>query len=245
MPGKMKEMYHVCKTKEHVEETGAKNRMKGSDEMEEIVLYLTGHKEEILQAAVEHITLSGLAVLIGFGISLGICILAVMKDADMDKVINRISFFRLIPGVAILVVAMPVLGVGFLPALCTLTLVTVPSILVNLYAGIKNIAADTMESAAGIGLSRQQILFRVQLPMAKPFLLLGIRTAIVDAVTIATVASLMGAGGLGRYVMTGLTINDYRLVVIGGILITAMALCGEILFGWMQRSLEYKYTGRR
>ena len=81
--------------------------------------------------------------------------------------------------------------------------------------------------------------------MAKPFLLLGIRTAIVDAVTIATVASLMGAGGLGRYVMTGLTINDYRLVVIGGILITAMALCGEILFGWMQRSLEYKYTGRR
>ncbi|MBU9728617.1 ABC transporter permease [Diplocloster modestus] len=218
--------------------------MKWSDEMEEIVLYLASHKGEILRAAVEHITLSGLAVLIGFGISLGICILAVMKDADMDKVINRISFFRLIPGVAILVVAMPVLGVGFLPALCTLTLVTIPSILVNLYAGMKNIAADTMESAVGIGLSRKQILFQVQLPMAKPFLLLGIRTAIVDAVTIAAVASLMGAGGLGRYVMTGLAVNDYRLVVIGGVLITAMALAGEILFGWMQRSLEYKYTGR-
>lgn len=101
-----------------------------------------------------------------------------------------------------------------------------------------------MESALGLGLSDKQILFRVQLPIAVPFILLGLRTAVVDVVTVATVASLMGAGGLGRYVMTGLVINDMRLILIGSVLIAAMAFVSEALFGLIQKILEYKYTGR-
>jgi osmoprotectant transport system permease protein len=92
-------------------------------------------------------------------------------------------------------------------------------------------------------MNSRQILFQIQIPIAYPFILLGIRTAVVDAITIATIASLMGAGGLGRYLLTGLSINNITLTLIGGVIITLLAFASEGLFGFMQRKIEYKYSG--
>jgi len=212
--------------------------------LDKILLYIAERNDEILLAARQHLVMSLAAVAIGLTISLTICIISSMRKINIDRLINFFSFMRLIPGVAMLVVAMPILGVGLFPAMVTLTVLTIPSILINTYAGIKNISPAVIESAVGLGLSDKQILFRVQLPISVPFILLGLRTAVVDVVTVATVASLMGAGGLGRYVMTGLVINDMRLILIGSVLITLMAFLSEALFGLIQKITEHKYTGR-
>jgi osmoprotectant transport system permease protein len=212
--------------------------------LEKLLAYFAENQGEILLALKQHIVLSGVAVLLGLAISLCICIISSMKQINIDRLINFFSFLRLIPGVALLVVAMPIMGTGAFPALCTLTLLTIPSILINTYAGIKNIPPATIESAISLGLENRQILFRIQLPIAVPFIILGVRTAVVDAVTVATIAALMGAGGLGRYVMTGLVINNMTLVLIGSILITIMAFGSEAILGIVQKHLEHKYTGR-
>jgi osmoprotectant transport system permease protein len=161
----------------------------------------------------------------------------------MNGIINIFGFIRLIPGVALLVITMPVFGTGFLPALVSLSVLTIPSILICTYSGIKNISQAVIQSAIGLGMNSRQILFQIQIPIAYPFILLGIRTAVVDAITIATIASLMGAGGLGRYLLTGLSINNITLTLIGGVIITLLAFVSEGLFGFMQKKIEYKYSG--
>jgi osmoprotectant transport system permease protein len=211
--------------------------------MSNLISYFIANKSDIFTALCQHILLTGLAVIIGLAISLCICIYCVIKDKKMDGVINFFGFIRLIPGVALLVITMPILGVGFLPALISLCVLTIPSILICTYSGIKNISSAIIQSAVSLGMNRKEILFRIQLPITYPFILLGIRTAVVDATTIATVASLMGAGGLGRYILTGLAINNLTLTLIGGILITLLAFASEIIFGFMQKRLEYKYSG--
>lgn len=212
--------------------------------MDAFISYIVENHDDINTAIKQHVVLSASAVSIGLIISLLICIVSTLIKLNIDRLINFFSFLRLIPGVALLVIALPILGVGFIPSVCSLTLITIPSILINTYSGIKNIPATTMESAISLGLTSRQILYRIQLPMALPFIILGIRTAVVDALTIATIASLMGAGGLGRYVLTGLSINNFSMVIIGSSLITLMALFTEVFLGLIQKRIQYKYTGR-
>lgn len=211
--------------------------------MNNLITYFISNKSDIFIALCQHLVLTCLAVIMGLVISSFILFFCLIKDKSMNGIINVFSFIRLIPGVALLVITMPIFGVGFLPALISLSVLTIPSILICTYSGIKNISPAVIQSALSLGMNRRQILFRIQIPITYPFILLGIRTAVVDAITIATVASLMGAGGLGRYVLTGLTINNLTLTLVGGVLITLLAFVSEVIFGFMQKKLEYKYSG--
>jgi osmoprotectant transport system permease protein len=183
-------------------------------------------------------------LVIGIVIALSITIIATYWKLDINTIINLFSFLRLIPGIAILLIAMPVLGVGTFPTIVTLTILTIPPILINCYSGIKNISPILVETSDAIGMTPRQILFKIQLPMASPFILLGIRTAVVDVIAIAIIAAYMGAGGLGRYILTGILINDMRMNLVGSILITLMAFASESFFGHLQRNIEKKCYGK-
>lgn len=211
--------------------------------MDVLISYVVQNQSDILTAIRQHVLLAGMAVLIGFAISFLICVASCLLEINIDRLISVFSFCRLIPGVALLVIALPILGTGVFPTVCSLTLITVPSILIHSYSGIKNIPASIMESAKSLGFTPRQVLFHIQIPMALPFMILGVRTAAVDALTIATIASLMGAGGLGRYVLTGLAINNFTMIVIGSSLITIMAFLTEAVLGYFQRRIEHRYTG--
>lgn len=209
-----------------------------------VLEYISENSTEILVATYEHIYLCVVALGIGIIVALSITIIATYWKININSIINIFSFLRLIPGIAILVIAMPVLGVGTFPTLVTLTILTIPPILINCYAGIKNIAPTLVETSDAMGMTARQILFKIQIPMASPFILLGIRTAVVDVIAIATIAAYMGAGGLGRYILTGILINDMRMTIIGSILITIMAFISESFFGYLQRKIERKCYGK-
>jgi osmoprotectant transport system permease protein len=204
--------------------------------------YAYENRAEITQMIIDHLSLCGLSLLSTCIISGIICIFC-RRNHHIEGLIHFFSFLRLIPGIAILIVSMPIFGVGFFPSAVSLTVLGIPSILVNTWSGMKNIAPSIIESAGGLGLTEKQILFHIQLPMALPFVLLGLRTAVVDVITIAAVASLMGAGGLGRYILTGLLINNAYLIIIGGGSITAIALFSEGILGYLQRRVEKTMSG--
>ncbi len=205
--------------------------------MNDFILYIKDNYEGILLATWQHFALCLISLLIGSLIALGIASFTVINGKNIDQLITVLSFIRLIPGIAILMLGMPVFGVGVPPAIFTMVILCVPTILINLYTGIKSISPDLIEIGNSMGLSRTELYRKVQFPLAKPFLILGLRTASIDVITVATVASLMGAGGLGRYVMTGLLINNLNLTLVGSLIIAVMAILSEVSLGYYQKKL--------
>jgi osmoprotectant transport system permease protein len=171
------------------------------------------------------------------------CIATHRFPKSQERILQVFSFFRLIPGIALLVIFLPVFGVGTFPAVFSLTVIAIPTILINLLTGIRNVPPELRFSADSLGLSPWKRFLHIELPLAVPFLLLGIRTALVDLIAIAAIASLMGAGGLGRFVLTGLSINNMSMALSGTLLLTALALLSECLLGRLQDWYSIHYLG--
>ena len=205
--------------------------------------FMQNHAHALAQALWEHIFLCAVALLCGILICTLFCIATHPFPKRQEKIIQVFSFFRLIPGIALLIIFLPVFGVGVFPAVFSLTVIAIPTILINLLSGIRNVPPEIRFSADSLGLSPWQSFLYIELPMAVPFLLLGIRTALVDLIAIATIASLMGSGGLGRFVLTGLSINNMSMALAGTFLLTALALLSEFVLSSLQNWYAIHYLG--
>ena len=205
--------------------------------------FMQNNAGAFLQAMGEHMLLCGIALLCGILICVVFCITTYPFPKAQEKIIHVFGFFRLIPGIALLVIFLPVFGVGTFPAVFSLTVITIPTILINLLSGVRNVPTEIRFSADSLGLSPWNVFFRIEIPMAVPFLLLGIRTALVDLIAIATIATLMGSGGLGRFVLTGLSINNMPMALAGTFLLTVLALLSEFLLSRLQNWYSIHYLG--
>lgn len=150
---------------------------------------------------------------------------------------NFFNFLRIIPSLAILVLALPILGTGFTPALVALILLAVPPILINTYLGFKNIGPSIIESAEGMGMGYRELLFKIQLPLAMPLIITGVRTSSVEVIASATLASYIGTGGLGDFIFTGLSMNDYTMLLVGGISVAILSIIAEIILFFLQQGI--------
>jgi osmoprotectant transport system permease protein len=137
----------------------------------------------------------------------------------------------------VLAFTLPFLGIGFLPALVALTILGLPPILTNTYVGLRQVDADAIESAAGMGMTRSQILRRVELPLATPVILAGVRTSAVQIVASATLAAFIGGGGLGDFITIGIGMMQVELLLVGAIPVTLLAIATELAFGVAERVL--------
>ena len=149
---------------------------------------------------------------------------------------------RAIPSLAILSLAYllalslaPSFAFGFLPTLVALTLLGIPPILVNTYVGVQQVDAATVESARGMGMSGRQVLFGLEIPLAMPLIMTGLRLAAVTIVATAALSALIAGGTLGRYIVDGIAQQDIPKVVGGSILIAALAIVTDALFSLMRR----------
>jgi osmoprotectant transport system permease protein len=154
---------------------------------------------------------------------------------------------RALPSFAILALALPLsiklgLGLGFWPTFVALFFLAVPPILTNTYVGVRSVDPDTVESARGVGLSEAQVLRQVELPLAVPLIMTGIRTAAVQSVATATLGSLVAAGGLGDYIRFGFRAGDRASLVGGAILVALLAIGSELLFSVIERLLRPKMS---
>jgi osmoprotectant transport system permease protein len=123
----------------------------------------------------------------------------------------------------------PILGIGLVPAVTAIVLYSLLPVVQNVYTGITTVRPDVRDAAIGLGMSGRQILFRVELPLALLVLFAGIRTAVVNAIGMATLASLIGAGGLGDLIFRGISTVSLTVVLAGSVPLIVLAVLGDVI----------------
>lgn len=203
--------------------------------MNELFSYLFGAKDQIITLLFEHIKLTALSVGIAIliGMPLGIIISYIKK---LNKpVLGIASIVQAIPSMALLGFAIPFLGIGTTPAIVMVVLYSLLPIIKNTTTGIDGINSQMLEAASGIGLTKFQVLVKIQIPLALPVIMSGIRISAVTAVGLMTMAAFIGGGGLGYLVFSGIrTVNNYQILA-GAIPSCILALLVDGLFGIVEK----------
>jgi len=178
----------------------------------------------------EHLYYSGLALLIAAVVALPLGLLIGHTGRAGFLVVNSGNAARALPTLGLVGLAVVMFGIGLVPTLVPLVALAIPPILVNTYEGIRQVDPELRDAARGVGMTGSEVLFRVELPVALPLIILGLRTAAIQIVSTATIAAYVGLGGLGRYIFDGLARREYDVMVGGAVLAVLLALLAEVLF---------------
>jgi osmoprotectant transport system permease protein len=182
-----------------------------------------------------HLVLSLVALVVSIGIGLPLGAWLTRAERWAFAVTSIANLGRTIPSLALLALVYPFVGTGFLPAVIALVALGVPPVLLATYTGIREVDEDVRDAAAGMGLTSLQRLVQAELPVAAPVVLSGIRTAAVQVVASATLAALIGGGGLGELIMAGLTNLRYDLLLAGAVLVALLAAATEVGFSLLEQ----------
>lgn len=207
----------------------------------------------ILTQLVTHLRYSAIALAIALLLSLPAG-LWIGHANRATWVVSAANAVRALPSVGLLVLLVVIIAPHFygrtdtgyvIPTLIVLVLLAVPSILSNTVAGVQNVDPDVRDAAYGMGMTGPQVLFRVELPNALPLIFSGFRSATLQVIATATIASYVTLGGLGRFIYDGLAQQDYPQMISGGLLVAALALSADLLLALLQRySVSRGITGR-
>lgn len=199
--------------------------------------FFNQYGSQILSKTIEHIYISFFALILGIlvAVPLGILLTRLPKIANI--VIGTTSALQTVPSLALLALMIPFFGVGKLPAIIALFIYSLLPILRNTYIGMKNVDWNYRDVAKGMGMTDMQSIISVELPIAMPTIMAGIRLAAVYVIAWATLASYIGAGGLGDLIFSGL--NNYQpdLIFAGTIPVTILALAADLLLGLLENRL--------
>lgn len=193
--------------------------------------YITSNYQELLNLLIEHIKLTGLSIFIAILIGIPIGILISYKQKLSKPILGIASVIQAIPSMALLGFAIPFLGIGSLPAIVMVILYSLLPIIKNTYTGIKSINEQMLEAATGIGLTPWQVLTKIQIPLALPVIMAGIRISAVSAVGLMTLAAFVGAGGLGYLVYAGIRSVNNAQILAGAIPACVLALLIDYALG--------------
>ena len=204
----------------------------------EFLAYFYGKRGDILLSTLRHIEVSLIAVMISVAIAIPLGILITRYRKMAHLVVNSANIGQTIPSLAILGMVIPVLGIGLKPAVFALVLRGVLPIINNTYSGITNVNFSIIEAGKGMGMRNRQILRLVELPLSFPVIMAGIRTATVLSISVATLAALIGAGGLGDLIFQGIVMADRNLLLAGSIPTALLAISADLLLGWLEKRLR-------
>ena len=202
---------------------------------------LIERKEWFLELLLDHVMLAGTAILLAgsIGLALGILINQYQKSAQL--VLSLVNMLYTIPDIAMFGFLIPLTGIGKKTAVTALTVYALLPMIRNTYTGLCQVDADILEAAAGMGSTKWQVLFRIQLPMAFSVILAGIRNMVVMVISIAGIASFIGAGGLGSAIHRGIATNNSGLMIAGSLLIALMAIAADIVFGLLEKHVKKRW----
>lgn len=185
----------------------------------------------------EQIEISLIAMAIALAIALPVALTLGHLRRGMFLATNLSNIGRAVPtlGVLMILASIQSIGIGNLAAILALALFAIPPVLTNTYTGVAGVDDQIRDAAQGMGMSAPGILAKVEIPLAVPLIAAGIRTASVQVVATASLAALVGSGGLGRYVVDGFALQDNTLIVAGAILTALLAVAAELLLAAGQR----------
>ncbi|MEW6638412.1 MAG: ABC transporter permease [Actinomycetota bacterium] len=204
--------------------------------------------EDIVPAVIGHLYLSFVSIAIALVISIPAGVLVARHRKAYAPVTFFTGFLYTIPSLALfaILVTVPGIGIGPRPVIIALVAYSLLVLIRNTVAGLDSVPAETKDAARGMGLTDRQILLRVELPLALPVIVAGIRIATVTVIGIATIGAYIAGGGLGALIFDGINRNFPTMVIAGAALATAMAVLADISLLWLERRLRpWARQGRR
>jgi osmoprotectant transport system permease protein len=193
---------------------------------------------DILQTSGEHVVLVATAVLAAFAVGAPAAIALTLHARTRRWVLGVVNVIQTIPSLALFGVMLPIPfigGIGKRTAIIVLALYALLPIMRNMVVGILGVETSIRESALAMGMTRQQILWRVEIPLALPTILAGLRIAIVSTIGTATVAAAIGGGGLGTFMFRGIATADLTTVLAGAVPAAIMAIIADEVLEWAER----------
>ncbi|OBZ10071.1 ABC transporter permease [Bacillus sp. FJAT-26390] len=196
--------------------------------------------ENILQKTIEHMELSLVSVVIACVIAIPIGIFLTTHKRLANGIITVVSVIQTIPSLALFGFMIPLVGIGTKPAIIALTLYALLPILQNTYVGISGVNPALIEAGTGMGMTRGQILWMVQLPIARSFIMAGVRVVAVQTISLATIATYIAAGGLGDIITRGISMINTNVILAGAIPVSLLVIVVNLLLLLLNRRLTPK-----
>lgn len=204
----------------------------------EIGQYFQNHHTQYWQLVWQHLYLCLITLLIALLIAVPLGYYGAKSRVIATICTSFTQALRIIPSLGLLFILIPVMGTGLAPALLALVILALPPILINTILGFNAVGTVYEEVSAALGMNRWQKLWRVEIPLALPYLLNGIKLSLVEIIASATLATYIGAGGLGTLIFTGLGLYDMTDVVIGGGSVAILSLLAMLGFDWLIRKVK-------
>jgi osmoprotectant transport system permease protein len=201
------------------------------------VNFILDPSNDYLGHTIDYLKVCGFSILVAIiiGVTLGAL---VSRNAFLAFLaLNASGLLRAIPIIAVLILFVPIFGIGLLPAIIALIVIGIPPILLNTYTGIRGIDPAMIEAAKGMGMTTLQIATRIQAPLVTPLVAAGIRTSAVQIIATATLAAFIGAGGYGDYIVDGFNVSNNTELIIGAVSVAILAIVVEVFMSWLQRVL--------
>lgn len=212
--------------------------------MQVYIDYFTNNGQQYLTLLWQHIYISASAILIASAIGIPFGILC-EKIPKVHKIITTFfSTLRIIPSLAILVILIPIMGIGFKPALIALVILAVPPVLIQTALGFSEVPEFMIEVANAMGMDEKRTFRQVQLPLALPYIMGGIKMASAEIIASAALAAYIGSGGLGVIIYNGIALMKTEYLIIGGASVAGMTLICTVIMGQLERKLiKYNRAG--
>ncbi|WP_199288053.1 ABC transporter permease/substrate-binding protein [Culicoidibacter larvae] len=205
-----------------------------------IIVFWNQYSAQFLQALGQHIYMTVVSVVIAIIIGIPLGIISSYYKRIAKVIMAVINVVQAIPSLAILGFLIPFLGIGSAPAIFMVTMYSLLPIVKNTYTGITNISPAILESADGMGMTWWQRLFKVEVPLAMPVIVSGIRISAVSAVGLMTIAAFVGGGGLGYFIFTGVSLVNNTMILFGAIPAAILALSIDALIQWIEKRMTLR-----
>lgn len=210
-----------------------------------MIEFLNNNGSVLLQKIGEHLFISVSALVLGVLVAVPLGILLTNTKRVAQLFISICSVLQTIPSLALLAIMVPFFGVGKLPAVVALFIYSLLPILRNTYLGMMGVDKNLLDAAKGMGMTRTQIIIKVQFPLALPVIMSGIRLSAVYVIAWATIAAYIGAGGLGDFIFAGLNNFDFSYILGGTIPVTVLALFLDLSLGKLEKVLAPRTTSKK
>lgn len=206
--------------------------------MSTITHFFAENGENLVRLIWEHLYISVVSVSLGvlFAVPIGIWLTRI-NDRVADLVISFVSILQSLPSLALLTLMIPLIGVGQVPAIVALFIYSLMPIMRNTYTGIQSVDEGMVDAAKGMGMTTIQLLQKVELPQAAPIIMAGIRLSTTYVIAWTTLASFIGAGGLGDFIFNGLNLYIPELIIGGTIPVTVIALLADFLLSRLEQKV--------
>ena len=198
--------------------------------------FIVHNHTEVVQRILEHLEISAISLAIAILLAMPLALWLAHTGRGSFLAINASNVGRALPSLALIALAFPWGGLHPQTVIFALVLLGIPPILTNAYVGVRQVDPDVVEAARGMGMRSLQVLRGVELPLAGPVIMAGIRTASVQIIATATLGALVASGGLGTFITDGLAVGDTPSILTGALLVALLAVIADAGFGVLERA---------